>query len=151
MSIFIPPYVDKQLQATQNTRKRNTQRSIPVGNIRPQGESIENVELRQTLLKAVEDANLNLSERMALNQTYFNGEKVIPLFPRGKKEAQITTFHKKNDTRLSDSFTKEVNAVKKPANVSTIRQRFSVSLFGDLETNLNNALAKLKKVLTETT
>ena len=141
MNIFIPSFAQK---ASMQTKRKD----VPVGIIRPQGESLDNVELRVTLQKAVDDADLNVSERMALNKKFFPNGGGVPLCKKGAKEVYITTFHKPGKTLSDDEFAKECDAIddKLPENVD-IWEKFSKSKKGNYKTNLDNALKKLKQTL----
>ena len=140
MGIAVPPYIIKE---TTKTNKN----SIKAGLIRPQGESLENVELRTALSQAVDAANLNVSERAALNHAFYNGEQVFPLFKKGEQIASINYFHKNGEIGVNDSFTKEVMSIKVPEDVSIVKEKYMTSQKGNFQANLDNALKKLRQIV----
>lgn len=120
---------------------------IPVGLIRPQGPSLENVELRATLEKAVDDANLNVSERLALNKKFFPNGGGFPLLKKNAESAEITEFYKKGRELASDTFSKDISELKIHGEVPVVKLSVTKSSKSNFQTNLSNALKKLKKVL----
>ena len=56
--------------------------------------ALENAELRATLEKAVEDANLNVTERMALNKKFFPNGGGFDLFTASKELPTYTLYLK---------------------------------------------------------
>lgn len=142
MSIFIPPYI---LKASEQTKKV----AIKSGLIRPQGEHLENVELRAMLHKAVDDADLNVSERMALNKRFFPYGGGVPVCKNGVSKVYINTFHKPGEPAGEDSFAKECNTLDEeyPQSVKYICEKSCESNKSNYQTNLNNALKKLKNTL----
>ncbi len=122
---------------------------IPLGLIRkPQDPrlTIENVELRAVLDKAVNDAGLNVTERMALNKKFFPNGGGFELFPKEARVARFNTFYRPGQ-EYQDSFTREVEAVKLPEDVCMRQERIMRSKKGNFQANLDNALKKLGKVL----
>ncbi|MBQ4123305.1 hypothetical protein IJD44_06255 [bacterium] len=120
---------------------------IPYGLIRPQGPSIENVELRATLEKAVEDARLNPSERLALNEKFYPNGGGFKLYSPETDVLEITTFYKKNEPFEIDEYARKVNKLFLDNKSGIVQESFQSSDKGNFQTNLDNALAKLKKVL----
>lgn len=119
----------------------------PVGLIRgKESTTLENVELRATLEKAVEDAQLNVTERMALNKKFFPNGGGFELFPKNQTVPEFTFYQKKGSLGL-DSFSKEVQAVKIPEDICRISQRVRRSSKGCFQKNYENAMKKLKQVL----
>ena len=121
---------------------------IPSGLIKPQAPSLENVELRAALEKAVEDANLNVSERFALNQKFFPNGGGFNLAPASKAPIEYTLFCRKGENINQDTFTKELLAQDVDNPTGLTKEMLRRSSKGNFQTNLDNALEKLKKVLT---
>ncbi|MGM9994366.1 MAG: hypothetical protein ACI37R_06525 [Candidatus Avigastranaerophilus sp.] len=122
---------------------------IPVGLIKPQGQSLENVELRVALEKAVDDANLNVSERLALNKKFFPNGGGFPLVNKNVSIPEVTEFYQKGKGLEQDSFSRELSDVElelqgKNGIIYTLMQKSPKDNF---QTNLENALNKLKEVL----
>ena len=140
MSIFIPPYVHKAVMETKG-------KDVPVGIIRPQGKSLDSVELRVALEKAVDDANLNVSERMALNKKFFPNGGGVPLFKEGETTPRITTYYKKGQKPGQDKFSKQIDNLKQLDKFEYTCHKTEKSDKGNYKTNLKNALNKLGSVL----
>ncbi len=122
---------------------------IPAGLIKKTPDprlTIDNVELRATFDKAVEDAKLNVTERMALNKKFFPNGGGFELFPSDIRVPQFNFFYKPGEL-AKDSFTREIESVKIPEDISIIKEYRLKSSKGCFQTNLDNALKKLKKVL----
>ncbi len=121
---------------------------IPMGLIKGYNpkQTIENVELRATLEKAVEDAKLNVTERMALNKKFFPNGGGFNLFPDNIEIPHFNIFYKPGQSDI-DSFTKEVFSVKIPENICRRKSHILKSSKGNFQANFDNALKKLKKVL----
>ena len=130
--------------------KINPSCEIPSGLIRkPFSDAkmtIENVELRAALDKAVEDAKLNVTERMALNHKFFPNGGGFKLFPENVRVPEINIFYAPGKPN-NDSFTREINNLKIPEYVSQQKQRVIKSSKGNFQANFDNAVKKLKKVL----
>ncbi len=127
----------------------NGVKEIPAGLLKwkpDPGMTIENVELRAMLDKAVDDAKLNVTERMALNKRFFPNGGGFELFPKNVRVPQFNYFHKPGEL-VKDSFTREVQALEIPEDVSRIKEYMLKSSKGNFRANLDNALKKLKKVL----
>jgi len=109
--------------------------------------TIENVELRAVLDKAVADADLNVTERMSLNEKFFPNGGGFELFPKDTRVARFNIFYRPGQAEYMDSFTREVEAVKLPEDVCMRQDRIMRSKKGNFQANLDNALKKLGKVL----
>ena len=57
--------------------------------------TLENKELRIALEQAVDAANLNLTERMAINKQFFPNGDGFKLVPPDTDVVEITTYYKK--------------------------------------------------------
>ena len=95
--------------------------------------ALENAELRATLEKAVEDANLNVTERMALNKKFFPNGDGFKLFPTDTNYCEFN-FYLKKGSPVTDEFVKAAESVIPEYQISYSQ-------------NLQNALKKLKRVL----
>lgn len=132
-----------------HTDKIISEMEIPVGLMKSpinRSMTIENVELRAALDKAVEDANLNVTERMALNKMFYPNGGGFELFPKNVQVPVFNMFHKPGQV-FQDSFTKEVDSIKIPEYVSRVNERTLRSSKGNFKANFDNAIKKLKKVL----
>ncbi len=109
--------------------------------------TIENVELRATLDKAVDDAGLNVTERMALNEKFFPNGGGFELFPKDVKVPQFNIYYQKGGSGQIDSFTKEIENLKLPEDFSQQKTRIFKSSKTCFQANLDNALKKLGNVL----
>ena len=109
-SIFINNIIEMQ---GFNMDVKGVKEVIPMGLIKGSNprQTIENVELRATLEKAVEDAKLNVTERMALNKKFFPNGGGFNLFPEGIRVPKFNTFYRPGQVE-ADAFTKEVQAIK---------------------------------------
>ncbi len=96
--------------------------------------ALENAELRATLEKAVEDANLNVTERMALNKKFFPHGDGFKLFPTDTNYGEFN-FYLKKGSPVTDEFIKAAETITIPEYQRSYSQ------------NLQNALKKLKRVL----
>ena len=104
--------------------------------------TLENKELRIALEQAVEVANLNLTERLAINKQFFpkgDGFKVVPL---DKDVLEITTYYKKDEAEFDD-FAQEAMKIAIDNGNGLIKETVKPSKKGNFQTNLDNALAKL--------
>lgn len=97
--------------------------------------------------KAADDANLNVTERLALNHKFFAKGGGFELFPQHIQVPQLNHFYNSSTDNFDDSFTKEVAKLEIPEHISRIKNNFKKSSKGNFQTNLDNALKKLKKVL----
>lgn len=121
---------------------------IPSGLIRPQQrQTLENVELRATLEKAVEDAKLNVSERFALNQKFFPNGGGFNLAPKDKGPLEYTVFYRKGEEINKDTFTKELLSQDVQNDSGMVLEEVRKSSKSNFQTNLENALKKLQEVL----
>lgn len=127
---------------------KGVKKVIPMGLIKGSNprQTIENVELRATLEKAVEDAKLNVTERMALNKKFFPNGGGFNLFPEGIRVPKFNTFYRPGQVE-ADAFTKEVQAIKIPEDICLKKEHIMKSSKGNFQANLDNALKKLRKVL----
>ncbi len=109
--------------------------------------TIENVELRCTLEKAIDDANLNATERMALNKQFYPDGGGFAVFTDDGKPARFNIFYNKEYNPETDSFTREIKNIKLPEYANRVEKRSYHSSKSNFQANLDNALKKLKKVL----
>ena len=103
----------------------------------------ENVELRATLEKAVDDADLTTSERWALNKKFYPNGGGFELFPKGKDTA-VFSYHLKPGKLERDVF--EQIEIPKGINMVITEVDFKKSA-NTYKDNLSSALKKLGKVL----
>ncbi len=115
--------------------------------IKPRNANLDNIELRVTLEKAVEDADLNVTERAALNHKFFPHGDGFKLFPLDKDTAEFSIYKKDDDDKFDDPFSRELKEIKCPEHVTTIDAQTCYSKQGNYLQNLNNALKKLYDVL----
>lgn len=108
--------------------------------------ALENVELRATLEQAVEKANLNVTERMALNKKFFPNGGGFKLFPTDTNYGEFNLYLKKG-TPATDEFVKAAESVEIPEHICRIKQHVYRSSKSSYSQNLQNALNKLKRVL----
>lgn len=108
--------------------------------------TLENKELRIKLEQAIEDADLNLTERMAINKQFFPNGDGFKLVPPDTDVVEITTYYKKDDTELDD-FAAEAMQIAAESGNDLVRETVKPSKKGNFQTNLENALAKLYDVL----
>ncbi len=125
---------------------------IPSGLMRgkimnPQNHSIENVYTRMRLEEAVEKADLNVTERLALNQKFFPNGGGFDLFPENKHSYRINHFYNRLGSPETDTFIKQADSLEKPDHVCRITKRFYPSSEDSFNTNLKLALKKLKKAI----
>ncbi|MCD7780032.1 MAG: hypothetical protein LUH05_05100 [Candidatus Gastranaerophilales bacterium] len=124
---------------------------IPVGLIIKKTDpkqTIENVELRTALEQAVENADLYVTERMALNKKFYPNGGGFELFSKNNDEPPVFMFYSnKKGGKSSDSFTKEVESIKIPEDICRIKTGVRNSSKSNYQANLDNALRKLKNVL----
>ncbi len=111
--------------------------------IKPINANLENIELRATLEKAVEDANLNVTERAALNHEFFPHGDGFNLFPKNTDTAEFTIFLKDKNNDFNDSFSKELEEINKPSYIKNTDTIFIRSEGNNFKRNLENALKKL--------
>ena len=120
---------------------------IPSGLIKKpvdRSQTIENAELRIALEQAVDAADLNLTERLALNKEFFpqgNGFKIIP---PNEDILELTTFI--TEDGVQDEFSEEAweIAMRNPDGIYKVT--IAKSDKNSFQTNLDNALEKLYKV-----
>lgn len=103
----------------------------------------ENVELRATLEKAVDDADLTTSERWALNKKFYPNGGGFELFPKGKDTA-VFSYHLKPGKLERDMF--EQIEIPKGINMVITEVDFKKSA-NTYKDNLSSALKKLGKIL----
>ena len=103
----------------------------------------ENVELRATLEKAVDDADLTTSERWALNKKFYPNGGGFELFPKGKDTA-VFSYHLKPGKLERDMF--EQIEIPKGINMVVTEVDFKKSA-NTYKDNLSSALKKLGRIL----
>lgn len=101
------------------------------------------------LEQAVDRADLNVTERMALNKKFFPDGGGFELFPKSKKTAMFNIFWNDGKTPFQDSFTKEIEQLKLPKYVCKVKKRYFRSSKSNLQSNLENAIRKLKKAVSD--
>lgn len=105
--------------------------------------TIENVELKETLDKAVKDAKLSTSEIYALNKKFYPDGGGFNLFPLGKDVVQLNYYSNKEDR-----FTHELNKIVEDASPDVVELRMTPRKSGSNFTqNLAQAYKKLAQVL----
>ena len=101
---------------------------------------------QEVLRKAVDKADLNVTERMALNEVFYPNGGGFELFP----DAPIYTkniFIKRNSNPDDDMFIKKTESLSYPEHVCRIITNTYLSSKDSLQANFDNAIKKLKKVL----
>ena len=120
---------------------------IPSGLIKKpidRSQTLENAELRIALEQAVDAADLNLTERLALNKEFFpegNGFKIIP---PNEDILEITTYITKDGEE--DKFSKEAAEIAMNNSDGIYKITVMKSDKNSFQTNLESALEKLYKV-----
>ena len=104
--------------------------------------TLENKELRIALEQAVDAANLNLTERMAINKQFFPNGDGFKLVPPDTDVVEITTYYKKDETELDD-FAQDAMQIAAASGKDLVRETIKPSKKGNFQANLDNALAKL--------
>ncbi len=120
---------------------------FPKGLIKGRSQSIDNIDLRVSLEKAVNDADLNVTERMALNEKFFPNGGGFELFPKGKENCQFSLYPKSDKLDEKDVFLKEINEVNIPDDIAYSETLIIPSKEGTFNKNLENALKKLSEAL----
>ncbi len=113
----------------------------------PNNLSIENSDKRMVLDKAVEKAGLNVTERLALNDTFFPNGGGFNLFPENVYMHKFNIFYDGKTPPEADTFTKEIKQLVIPETVCRTQTRIYPSSKGNFATNFDNAIKKLKAVL----
>ena len=102
------------------------QNLVPVRFPQVQGVSVDdkikNADLRACLDKAVEDANLNVTERLALNKTFFPKGGGFNLFPEGKPVYDFNYYITPNNLLENDEFVAEAEELTFPEHVSRVKK-----------------------------
>ena len=119
---------------------------IPCGLIKTPAPNLDNIDLRVSLEKAVEDANLNVTERLALNEKFFPNGGGFNLFPKNEPIPKNTMYYKPG-VPPNDSFTRKAESIKIPKHINIINEIIIKSSKSNFQTNLEHALKKLKRVL----
>ncbi len=120
---------------------------IPSGLIRKpvdRRDTIENAELRIALEQAVDSADLNLTERLAINKEFFphgDGFRVAPLT---EDILELTTFYTADGE--DDKFNEEARQLAIKNSDGVYKETIKKSNKSSFQTNLENALDKLYKV-----
>lgn len=120
----------------------------PAGLIRKpvdRNNSVENKELRIALEQAVDAADLNLTERMAINKQFFPKGDGFKLVPPDTDVIEITTYYKKDETELDD-FAQEAMQIAAASGNDLVHEAVKQSKKGNFQTNLESALSKLYSV-----
>lgn len=108
-------------------------------------------EMRAKLSKAADDAKLNVTERLALNDEFFPYGGGFELFPQDVAVHRINTFFSDEQNKdlydACDNFTAEVRDLEIPEHVSRVERRMYRSSKSNFQANFDNAVSKLKKVL----
>ncbi len=106
--------------------------------------TVENSELRIALEQAVDVADLNLTERLAINKEFFphgDGFRVAPLT---EDILELTTFYTVDGE--DDKFNEEARRIAMRNSDGIYRETIKKSQKSSFQTNLENALNKLYKV-----
>ena len=110
-------------------------------------ESIYDIEEKDIIEQAVKDANLNVTERMALNETFFPNGGGFELFPDSVYEHESTIYYNPIIPPERDEFINKTMSLKVPDDVSIYKYIFKEGKKSSLALNLESALSKLKNVL----
>ena len=112
-------------------------------------QSVENAELRIALEQAVDAADLNLTERLAINKQFFPNGDGFRLVPQNADTIEITTYYKKDETELDD-FAAEAMQIAAESGNEMVYETVKPSKKGNFQTNLESALSKLYSVFQNT-
>ena len=95
---------------------------------------------------AVEKAELNVAERMALNKEFYPNGGGFNLFPESAQTYKFNIFCKRGTNPEEDTFTREIEQLELPEHVCRVKKRTFPSKSDNFTTNLDNAIKKLRKV-----
>ncbi len=141
----------KEIQALLNKKEYEDKNVIPSGLLEDEffrrEKTIDDLELRTTLEKAVKDANLNVTERLALNETFFPNGGGFELFPPDIHEYESTLYYVPNMPPESDTFITKALNIDTPNSVCIHKYITRKSKKPSLVVNLETALEKLKKAI----
>ncbi len=112
----------------------------------PNNVSIENLYRRFELEDAVERADLNVTERMALNRKFYPNGGGFNLFPENVPIYKFNMYYKKGSLPEEDTFTKEIESLTLPEHVCRVQKRTYVSSKYNFSSNLDNAIKKLREI-----
>lgn len=108
-------------------------------------------EMREKLFKAADDAKLNVTERLALNDEFFPQGGGFELFPEDYREHHINNFITESNTSDEfiphDGFSIEVEELQYPEHASVVKNHYFRTKKSNFQANLDNAIKKLKSVL----
>ncbi|MBE7704926.1 MAG: hypothetical protein E7Z90_03820 [Cyanobacteria bacterium SIG29] len=122
---------------------------IPSGLIRPKQDkkmTVENAELKIALQQAADNADLNLTERLAINKKFFPDGDGFDTTPKYDDILEITTYYKK-DSDEKDNFNEEALELALRTTDGVVKDTHRQSSKSSFQTNLENALKKLAKVV----
>ncbi len=141
----------RQIQALLNKKEYEDKKTVPSGLMEDvfsrSNKSIKDVELQDIIERAVKDAHLNVTERMALNATFFPNGGGFELFPNDVREHEAVLYYNPLNPPESDEFLNEALHLQVPENVSFYKYKFVEGEKTTLMSNLETALSKLKNVL----
>ena len=141
----------KQIQKLLNQKDKEDLHSIPSGLMEDvfsrSNKSIKDIELKDMVERAVKDANLNVTERMALNETFFPNGGGFELFPEDTYAHELTIYYNPIIPPENDEFVNKTLKIKVPDYVSVYKYIFKDGKKPSLTLNLESALSKLKNIL----
>ena len=106
----------------------------------------QDIKNRKMLEKAVDDAELNITERMALNKRFFPNGGGFNIFPNIPVQT-INIFYKRNSNPEDDEFIRETKQLEFPNRVCRVKWNERLSKKDSFQANLDNAIKKLRKTL----
>ncbi|MBQ3641684.1 hypothetical protein II906_07165 [bacterium] len=113
----------------------------------PRVPTIEDADDRMYLQYAVDKAGLNVTERLAINEKFFQNSDGFDLFQKGKDFAEAVIYLNDGEAEaLKDSFTRLLTDVSIPDGIKyTVITKKSDK--GNFEANLDSAIKKLQEAL----
>lgn len=126
---------------------------IPVGKMQNaivQQAPYEQVELRETIRKAVDDAGLNVTERRALNKGFFPDGGGFPLLKKGEDVAEFSLYsspEKHHYLSMKTQVPERIDNITDTFLRTLDDKNIKDNLKDTYEGNLKSALKKLGKVL----
>ena len=109
--------------------------------------TVENTELRVALEQAVDEADLNVSERLAINEAFFpKGDGFAPI-PKDRDILEITTYYNIDGKRSEDDFAHRAFEIAADHGDKIVKENFVLSAKCNRKGNFDKAIEKLSKVI----
>lgn len=109
--------------------------------------AIDIFETKDFLKKAADNAHLNVTERLALNEEFFPEGGGFELFPDNVYEHESVIYLTKQRDLLKDEFTQKILHMEVPDNVNVHRLSIEHAKEPSFQMNLKNAILKLSYAL----